>query len=126
MLLPEASYYYGGRDAQNLDCWGYIYLYYQHIGITIPEYLDYLIDYPQHDRIHIRGVLRRIKSSGFIRIDSPIEHCVLIRIRPIGFAFAIWCEGEVRRMTDDGFSRSSWGEFVGCDRVLMYRWAPDN
>jgi hypothetical protein len=124
MLLPRANYLYGGRSLSECDCWGYVYLYYQHIDINIPKFLDYLTDYPQFDRIHIKGVLRRIKSSGFVRTDSPIEHCVLLRIRPTVFAFAVWCEGEVRRMTDDGFSRSSWGEFAGCDRVLMYRWYP--
>jgi NlpC/P60 family len=125
-MQKPLHYQLGGRDYSASDCWGYIYLYYQSLEITIPTFLDYHQQHPTPDSLSLRSILKRVKSSGFHRVDLISQHSVLLGYRSDGFAFGVYNDGRVQRMTDSGYLEQGWEDFKGqFDRVLIFDYAPN-
>jgi NlpC/P60 family len=120
-LMHPQSYHLSGRTLQQCDCWGYIYLYYQSLNITIPTFLDYHQQHPTIDSLSLRSILKRVKSSGFYRTDLISQHSVLLGYRSDGFAFGVYNNGKVQRMSESGYLEQNWEDFKErFDRVLIF------
>jgi NlpC/P60 family len=127
MTQYPQHYTLGGRSfdaSEGCDCWGYVYLYYQSLGITIPTYLDYHQQHPTADSLSLRSILKRVKSSGFHRVDLISQHSVLLGYRSDGFAFGVYNDRRVQRMTDNGYLEQSWEDFKErFDRILVFNYS---